>query len=74
MGLRRTSYFIIFLKKRRKCDSIFEVQHIKRTKQKKQTCSHKNVKCLMWFSFIEAENVLKEETKDKNCKPNNNVK
>ena len=67
MSLRKICELIIFFK-RRKCVSHFEVQRIKRTKQKDKHVLT-TMSCPYVILFFEAENVLKEETKNKNCKP-----
>ena len=67
MSLRKICELIIFFK-RRKCVSHFEVQRIKRTKQKDKHVLT-TISCPYVILFFEAENVLKEETKNKNCKP-----
>ena len=68
MGLRKICDFIIIFLKRRKCVSHFEVQRIKRTKQKDEHVLT-TMSCPYVILFFKAENVLKEETKNKNCKP-----
>ena len=54
--------FFFFFNKRRKCNSHFEVQLIKRTKRKNKHVLTTMSSPYVIF-FFEAENVLKEETK-----------
>ena len=66
MGLWKICDFILFFLKR-KCTSHFEVQRIKRTKQKDKHVLT-TISCPYVILFFEAKNMLKEETKNKNCK------
>ena len=67
MGLWKICDFILFYLKG-KCRSHFEVQCIKRTKQKDKHVLT-TISCPYVILFFEAENVLKEEMKNNNCKP-----
>ena len=66
MGLRKICDFIIFFLKE-KIRSHFEVQRIKRTKQEDKHVLT-TMSCPYVILFFEAENMLKEETKNRNCK------